>query len=102
MFGQLLLKMRFSFFQTVVAGIMTSTDRRFSLVLCLLVCTVFVPTVLTSFINYAPGFEYLYNLNSVIELREVQTFLSKGQVNVIDYIYLPYKPRRQSVMKPLH
>jgi hypothetical protein len=94
--------MRFFFLQTVVAGIMTPTDRRFSLVLCLLVYTVFVPTVLTSFVNYAPGIEYLYNLNSVIELREVQTFLSKGQVNLIDYIYLPYKARSQSVMKPSH
>jgi hypothetical protein len=81
-FSHILLKLGLILSQAVVAGIMTSTDRGFSLVLCLLVCTVFVPTVLTSFINYAPGFEYLYNLNSVIELREVQTFLSTGQVNV--------------------
>ncbi|XP_053398060.1 uncharacterized protein LOC128556559 [Mercenaria mercenaria] len=62
---------------------MTLLDKRCSYLLYMFVYTVF-PIVLSSFVNYTPGLEYLYNLNSDIELKGVQAFLAKGQIGFVN------------------
>ncbi|XP_060580900.1 uncharacterized protein LOC132737595 [Ruditapes philippinarum] len=59
---------------------MTLLDKRPGrLWLCLFVLAV-SPIIVTSFVNYEPGYEYIYNIDSAIELSGVQSFVCKGKI----------------------